>query len=156
MTEANKETLENGLPAQFSRANFPLPVPGLELDFRVACSVGPRIPVGPTPTGGQRNWVVIGAGWFAGRWGSGTVVPGGQDNQVVSSADDLSTRVATNYLLRTADEPPAYVTVRTEGWRTGPREVLQRLADPATADGVDPASYSFLLNVHLESGDERY
>lgn len=156
MSEANADERapERHLPGQFSPDQFKLPAPGLELDFRLACTVQPRISVGPTPTGGHRNWVIIGPGWFSGRWGRGTVVPGGQDNQVVAA--DLSTLIATNYLLRTDDETPAHITVRTEGWRTGPREVLEQLSDPEKAGGVDPKDYKFRLYVHLESGDERY
>jgi len=30
----------------------------------------------------------------------------------------------------------AYIAVRTQGWRTGPRDVLRRLLDPALADCV--------------------
>ena len=68
----------------------------------------------------------------------------------------LSTFVSTNYLLRTNDASPAFITVQTTGWRTGPREVLERLFDPAQADGVDPSEYSFRLSIKLETGDERY
>jgi hypothetical protein len=150
------QELVDGLPANFSPSAFPLPTPTLALDFRLACTLQPKIPIGPTPAGGQRNWIGIGPGWFAGTWGRGVVVPGGQDNQVVSP-DDLGTFVSTNYLLRTGDsDRPAYITVHTEGWRTGPPEVLEMLSDPARADGVAPDKYSFLLNVRLESGDERY
>ncbi|KAL1894055.1 hypothetical protein Sste5346_006197 [Sporothrix stenoceras] len=88
------------------------------------------------------------------RWGRGVVVPGGQDNQVV--APDLSTKIDTQYLLKTDDDEPAYITVYTEGWRTGPADVLARLFDPAQADGVAPSDYRFRLYVHLETGDARY
>lgn len=70
--------------------------------------------------------------------------------------DSLHTFVSTNYLLRTSDEPPAYITVQTTGWRKGPREVLERLFDPTQASDVDPGEYSFRLNIKLETGDERY
>ena len=33
---------------------------------------------------------------------------------------------------------------------------MQRLFDPAQADGVDPSEYSFRLSIKLETGDERY
>lgn len=52
--------------------------------------------------------------------------------------------------------PPAYITVKTDGWRTGPREVLEKLFDPEQADNVDPRTYLFRLYIHLETGDERY
>lgn len=70
--------------------------------------------------------------------------------------DSLHTFVSTNYLLRTNDESPAFITVQTTGWRTGPREVMQRLFDPDKANSVDPSEYSFRLSITLETGDERY
>jgi hypothetical protein len=69
---------------------------------------------------------------------------------------DLSTRVETNYLLQTHDNPPAFIVAKTHGWRTGPPDVLANLLDPEKADTVDPASYIFRLFIDLETGDERY
>lgn len=80
--------------------------------------------------------------------------PGGQDSQLV--APDLSTHLDANFLLQTHDHPPAFISVRTDGWRVGPRETLEKLEDPALADEVDPKSYSFRLYVHMETGDPRY
>lgn len=67
-----------------------------------------------------------------------------------------SARIETTYLLQTNDREPAFIVVKTEGWRTGSPEVLAALADPARADNVDPRSYSFRLFIRLETGDERY
>lgn len=46
--------------------------------------------------------------------------------------------------------------MKTTGWKTGSKDVLERLQDPAQADGVNPNSYKLRLNVELETGDERY
>jgi Protein of unknown function (DUF3237) len=46
--------------------------------------------------------------------------------------------------------------VKTSGWRTGSKESLEKLQDPAQADGVSPSAYKFRLNLELETGDERY
>lgn len=81
--------------------------------------------------------------------------PGGQDSQVVLP-DSLHTYVSTNYLLRTTDDPPAFIAVQTTGWRKGPREVLERLFDSTKASDVNPSEYSFRLTIKLETGDERY
>ncbi|CAI0641108.1 unnamed protein product, partial [Colletotrichum noveboracense] len=70
--------------------------------------------------------------------------------------EDLSTAVETSYLLKTDDAEPAYITVKTTGWRYGPRDVMERLFDPARANDVKPDEYSFRLNVKMETGDERY
>lgn len=80
--------------------------------------------------------------------------PGGQDSQLV--APDLSTHLDATYLLQTHDHPPAFISVKSEGWRVGPREILEKLEDPAVADEVDPKSYCFRLFVHMETGDTRY
>ena len=80
--------------------------------------------------------------------------PGGQDSQLV--APDLSTHHDATYLLQTHDHPPAYISVKAEGWRVGPRDILEKLEDAAVADEVDPKSYSFRLFVHMETGDTRY
>ncbi|KAK2035662.1 hypothetical protein LX32DRAFT_688554 [Colletotrichum zoysiae] len=147
---------EDNLPPNRTRAAFPLPVPALALDFRIVVDLDPLIPVGVGPFG-RRNWISFSGGAFSARWGSGTVVPGGQDSQLVV-AETLSTAVETNYLLRTDDDEggPAHITLRTTGWRTGPRDVMERLFDPSRADGVSPDEYSFRLHVRMETGDERY
>ena len=82
------------------------------------------------------------------------VVPGGQEKQLV--AQDLSTHVDSNFILQTHDHPPAYITVRCEGWRVGPRDILEKLNDPAIVDTIDPKSYSFRTYLHMETGDARY
>ena len=38
----------------------------------------------------------------------------------------------------------------------GPREILEKLADPTQSDDVDPKMYSFRLYIHMETGDPRY
>lgn len=43
-----------------------------------------------------------------------------------------------------------------DGWRVGPRDVLEKLEDPSQIDEVDPKTYSFRVNVHMETGDARY
>jgi hypothetical protein len=69
---------------------------------------------------------------------------------------DLATHVSANYLLQTNDDPPAYIAVKSSGWRTGPKDVLEKLADPMLADTINANTYKFRLNVELETGDERY
>lgn len=59
-------------------------------------------------------------------------------------------------MLQTADEPPAYVIVRAEGWLTGAKDVLEKVNDPAMADGINPSSYKYRINLSMETGDERY
>lgn len=147
-----------------------LPTPTLELDFRMSIKVNPRISIG-TGSFGHRDWVGIVGGQWAGRWGKGIIIvstlrhqkhirltinfqPGGQDNQLV--VKDLATRIDAIYLLQTNDEPPAYITAKSKGWRTGPKDVLESLNDPQVADTIAASQYKFRISVELETGDERY
>jgi len=79
---------------------------------------------------------------------------GGQDSQLV--ANNLSARLDTSCPLEMSDARPAYIAVRTWGWRAGLRDVLRRLLDPALADRVTWAGYSFRLFVSMMTGDARY
>ena len=68
-------------------------------------------------------------------------------------------QVSTQYLLKTDDYPnPAYITVQTRGWRTGPPDVMRRLLDPDSTivDAVRPDEYFFRIFIEMETGDERY
>lgn len=69
---------------------------------------------------------------------------------------ELATSIKAHYLLQTADDQPAYIAVKTTGWLTGPKEVLEKVSDPTTADGINPNSYKYRVNVSMETGDERY
>jgi hypothetical protein len=138
----------------FGRGGFPVPKPTLERDFQMCVQLNPKIGVGQG-IWGERNWVSFISGHWNGRWGKGSVLPGGQDKQLI--AQDLSTHSEANYLLQTHDQPAAYITVRTEGWRVGPREVLAKLtAVSASPEEVDPKTYSYRLYIHMETGDHRY
>ena len=79
---------------------------------------------------------------------------GGHDYQYV--LPQLAAKLDTRYLLKTSDEKPAYIQIKTDGWRTGPPNVLQDLNDPVKADDVDPSLYKFRLFVGMNTGDVRY
>ncbi|KAK6216447.1 60S ribosomal protein L7 [Pestalotiopsis sp. IQ-011] len=132
-----------------------LPAPSYSYDFQMSVDLNPKVAVGAVPSGGVRNWISFSGGNWAAKWGSGTVLPGGQDSQVVDP-ETYVVRMETMYLLKTDDQEPAFIEIRTRGFRTGPREVLEALQDPQRADGVDPSSYSFRLFVQMETGDARY
>lgn len=147
----------NNLLHRFDEGNIArslqLPQPTLELDFRMSIKLNPAIPVGHGSFG-HRNWVSFIGGQWAGRWGKGGVIPGGQDSQLI--VKDLATQVSARYLLQTNDDPPAFITVNQSGWRTGEKAILEKLEDPMQADTINPNTYKFRLNVELETGDERY
>ena len=134
-----------------------LPSPTLDLDFRMSIKLNPRVPVGVSPAagGGQRNWISFIGGQWAGRWGKGIVIPGGQDSQVTHK--DFATSTNSSFLIQTNDDPPAMIVVRTKGWWTGPRDVMEKIhMDPDECDTTAANQYKFRVNIDLETGDERY
>lgn len=50
-----------------------IPVPSLDLDFRMSIKMNPKVPVGPAMFG-HRDWVSFISGQWAGRWGKGIVL----------------------------------------------------------------------------------
>ncbi|KAI1506081.1 hypothetical protein F5X99DRAFT_367067 [Biscogniauxia marginata] len=132
-----------------------LPIPTLTYEFRIIVELNPKLVIGTVPSGGTRNWISFSGGSWAATWGSGIILPGGQDSQIVNP-ETYSVSMETAYLLKTDDEDPAYIEIRTRGFRTGPKDVLLALQDPTKADNIDPSTYKFRLFVTMETGDRRY
>ncbi|POS72969.1 hypothetical protein DHEL01_v208639 [Diaporthe helianthi] len=151
--EAEADQISASFSAGSLARTIGLPVPRLERDFRMQASLEGKVALGKS-CWGERNWIGICGGEWSATWGKGTVVPGGQDAQLLT--ENKSTFVDTRYLLATADAQPAHIMVRTEGWRTGPPDVLTRLLDPVEGDKVSPDEYRFRIFIRLETGDERY
>ena len=59
-------------------------------------------------------------------------------------------------MLQAADDPPAYIIVKTNGWLTGSKDVLDKVNDPNMADAVNPNTYKYRVNLSMETGDDRY
>ncbi|KAJ5772327.1 hypothetical protein N7520_002856 [Penicillium odoratum] len=154
--------MKDSIPANNLLHTFPegdvarslqIPAPTLELDFRMSIKMNPKVPVGQS-IWGHREWVSFVGGQWAGRWGKGIVLPGGQDTQIVTK--DQNTHLRANYLLQTAEEPPAFIVVKAEGWLTGAKDVLEKVNDQGQADGINPGSYKYRINLSMETGDERF
>ncbi|KAJ5600499.1 hypothetical protein N7450_001566 [Penicillium hetheringtonii] len=149
--------MKDSIPANNLLHTFPegdvarslqIPAPTLELDFRMSIKMNPKVGVGAS-IWGHREWV----SYIGGQW-AGIVLPGGQDTQVVTK--DSTTNIRANYLLQTADEPAAFIIIKAEGWLTGAKDVLEKVNDSQMADGINPGSYKYRLNLGMETGDERY
>lgn len=69
---------------------------------------------------------------------------------------ESTTNLRASYMLQTVDEPPAYLIVKTDGWLTGAKDVLDKVNDPNTVDAVNPNTYKYRVNLSMETGDERY
>ncbi|KAL1871911.1 hypothetical protein Daus18300_004545 [Diaporthe australafricana] len=152
-TSAEADKILAGFTPGSLAQTIALPAPRIVHDFRMQASLEGKVALGRS-CWGERNWIGICGGEWSATWGKGTVVPGGQDAQLLT--DNKSTFVDTRYLLATADAEPAHIMVRTEGWRTGPPDVLMRLLDPVEGDKVSPDEYRFRIFIRFETGDERY
>lgn len=59
--------------------------------------------------------------------------------------------------MQTNDDPPAMIIVKTKGWWTGPKDIMEKMHnDPVEADTVPASQYKFRATIELETGDERY
>lgn len=154
--------MKDSIPANNLLHTFPegdvarslqIPAPTLELDFRMSIKLNPKVSLGPSIWGHQ-EWVSFLGGSWAGRWGKGIVLPGGQDTQIVTK--DATTKLNSQCILQTSDEPVAFIVIRTEGWLTGAKDVLEKVNDPTMADGINPGSYKYRVSLSMETGDERY
>ena len=114
---------------------MPLVKPDLEFVFGVQARLGELVTIGDTPEG-LRRMIPILDGTFDGPRLHGDVLGGGADWQFVRN--DRVTVAEATYLLRTHDG--VLIQVRNRGFRHGPAEVIQRLAE---GDAVDPAEYYF-------------
>jgi 5-methylphenazine-1-carboxylate 1-monooxygenase len=122
--------------------------PSLELITRVRATLAAPLELGHTPWG-RRRVIGITGGEFDVPLLSGRVLPGGADWQIVH--EDGSATIDTRYTLETHDGGLVYVATR--GCRTGPREVLQRIA---TGETVDPSEYYFRVSIQYETSAPDY
>lgn len=94
---------------------------------------------------GRRRIIPILGGRFNGPLLSATILPGGADWQLVAA--DGTAIIDTRYSARTDDGYNVYIS--TSGFRSGPPEVLARLA---AGENVDPSLYSFRITARIETG----
>jgi hypothetical protein len=122
--------------------------PRLELITRLRATLAEPLELGHTPWG-RRRVIGITGGEFDGPLLSGTVLAGGADWQIVH--EDGSATIDTRYTLQSHDG--ALIYAATRGCRTGPREVLQRIA---AGEAVDPSEYYFRVSVQYETSAPQY
>ena len=135
----------NGRMTRERDESSPDGMPGLELELVATAWVDLAAPleIGPVLLG-MRRVIGITGGRFDGPLLSAEILPGGADTQTV--APDGTAVVDTRYVARTDDG--ALLTVATQGFRSGPPRVLERLA---AGEPVGPDEYSFRLTARLES-----
>ncbi len=118
------------------------------LEFEYLCDlkvdVGEIVTMGPGPLGERRIVAILG-GTFEGPGLRGTVLPGGNDWQIVRADGVLD--VDARYALR--EERGGAIRVTSQGYRHGPPEVLAALG---RGEEVDASNYFFRSVLRLETG----
>ena len=118
------------------------------LEFEYLCDlkvdVGESVTMGPGPLG-ERRIIAINGGSFEGPKLRGTILPGGNDWQIVRTDGVLD--VDARYALRT-DAGDA-IRVVSQGYRHGPPEVLAALG---RGEDVAPDQYYFRAVLRFETG----
>ncbi|KAK4058285.1 hypothetical protein OIO90_000442 [Microbotryomycetes sp. JL221] len=152
-------------PTEYKDAlDIAIPTPTLKHSFRLCCDLEAVRSVGEGLHGDGGHWINFTGGHFEGSFGSGTIIAGGQDSQHILPASHpsapFSALLSTRYLIQTSDG--VFVQVQTRGWRTGPPEVMKRLA-AAAREGFNgivpgPEEYKFRLSIEMEtdSKNEKY
>ena len=125
-----------------------LPKPKLDHVCQLQVHLDPVLEMGPGRSGHRRIIPIIG-GTVTGDRIEGEVMNLGADWQTVfeNGLAELDTR----YAIKTHDG--AIIEVKNYGFRHGPKEVIQAIANGET---VDPSSYYMRTHARLDTGDPRY
>jgi len=119
-----------------------------ELLFTLTGTVGAPSEIGVLPQG-RRRIIPIEGGEFEGPRIRGQVLPFGADWMLIRP--DGVAVIDVRATLQTDDD--ALIHMRYSGYRHGPTDIMQALAD---GEDVDPATYYFRIAVILETGADKY
>ncbi|GAA5996469.1 hypothetical protein JCM5350_007732 [Sporobolomyces pararoseus] len=164
-------TTSREIPSEYENAfNLSIPEPTLSKSFRLVCDLEAVRNLGQGLNGGEDgHWITFTGGYVSSNFNlTATIIPGGQDCQKVlppsHPSSPLAAQLSTRYLLKTDDG--VFIKVETRGWRTGKKEVLEKLSRAARAGGgggegeevPGPEEYKFRLFIEMEtdSKNEKY
>ncbi len=116
--------------------------------MHVDVTLEPIRDLGETPLG-RRRIIGITGGSFSGPRLQGRILPGGADWQVIRS--DGVACLDARYTLETVDG--ALIYVNNQGYRHGPKDVIERLA---RSGEVDPALYYMRTTPWFETAARAY
>ncbi|KAI1417358.1 hypothetical protein F5Y13DRAFT_152591 [Hypoxylon sp. FL1857] len=154
-SEPTKEACE--AMARFPYPHMSISMPQLEFDFRMRVILNPQS-ASVAVSDGFKKWSTFSDGSWAGRFGHGIVVSGGQESQDLVHGKTAATQVESTHKLQTEDEVPAYIECKTRGNMTGPPELMKALQDPDpdSSQEVDPRLCPFRVFITMKTQDERY
>ncbi|GIZ50330.1 DUF3237 domain-containing protein [Noviherbaspirillum aridicola] len=121
---------------------------GLSPFCRITARVDPVVSLGHAAHG-ERRFVPIIGGTVEGEQLRGEVLAGGVDWQVQRA--DGTLEIAAHYVLRGDDG--ALIEIRSEGYRHGPPDVMQKLA---RGEQVPADQYYFRTAITFQTGSERW
>ncbi|GAA5902202.1 DUF3237 domain-containing protein [Sporobolomyces salmoneus] len=154
------------IPAEYKDSfALSIPEPSLKRSFRLVCDLEAVRSLGEGLNGDGGHWVTFTGGYVSSSFLTAKIVRGGQDAQKLLSPSHpsapLAAQLSTRYLLETDDG--VFIQVQTRGWRTGPKEVLERLSQAAKGGEFEgkvptPEEYSFRLFIEMETDakNEKY
>ncbi|KAI2468118.1 hypothetical protein F4781DRAFT_280389 [Annulohypoxylon bovei var. microspora] len=140
---------------RFPYPHMSIPTPQLEFDFRMSVVLNSQS-ASVAVSDGFKKWSTVSKGTWAGCFGNGTVVNGGQESQDVAHGKSVATLVEATHRLQTADKLPAYIECKTRGNMTGPPELVKAVQDPETCRDADPRLCPFRVFITMKTSDERY
>lgn len=129
-------------------SNIAVQSPSTRFLCRITAKVAPVVSLGATPCG-ERRYVTITGGTVNGEEFNGKVVAGGVDWQLQRADGTLD--IAAHYVIQ--DDDGAQVEIRSDGFRHGPAEVMQRLA---AGEEVAPDEYYFRTAITFQTGAARW
>ncbi|KAI0886201.1 uncharacterized protein GGS22DRAFT_125716 [Annulohypoxylon maeteangense] len=152
-SEMTKEA--NEAMARFPYPHMAIPTPQLDFDFRMRVVLNSQS-ASVAVSDGFKKWSTFSDGTFAGQFGCGSVVNGGQESQDVAYGNAAATQVEATHRLQTADKVPAYIECKTRGNMTGSPELVKALQDPETSKDANPRLCPFRVFITMKTSDERY
>ncbi|OTA93178.1 hypothetical protein M434DRAFT_395863 [Hypoxylon sp. CO27-5] len=152
-SEPTKEACE--AMARFPYPHVSIPTPQLEFDFRMRVILNSQS-ASVAVSDGFKKWSTFSDGSWAGRFGHGVVVNGGQESQDLVYGKTVATQVEATHKLQTEDEVPAYIECKARGNMTGAPEMMKLLQDLNASRDVDPRLCPFRVFITMKTQDERY
>ncbi|KAI1097196.1 hypothetical protein F4804DRAFT_352023 [Jackrogersella minutella] len=152
-SEITKEACE--AMARFPYPHISIPTPQLEFDFRMRVVMNSQS-ASVAVSDGFKKWSTFSDGTWAGHFGYGLVVNGGQESQELVHGKTVTTQVEASHRLQTGDEVPAHIECKTRGNMTGPAELMKAIQDPERSHEADPRLCPFRVFITMKTSDERY
>ncbi|CAG9940498.1 unnamed protein product [Clonostachys rosea] len=148
LEESCKRSLDH-----FPNPAFAFPTPTLEFDFRLAVTLRPE--PAHVPGRAHKEITAISSGTWSGSFGHGQVMTGGYDLGQARGFRPIRI-VEGAFIMRTTDEPPAVLEMRTRGSLSGPCEILDALLSSRKPREIDPRKYGFRMFLTIKTTDKRY